>query len=420
MEEILNNVYQMTAFSNIIDANGTYLIMYLLAFVLLYLGIVKHFEPLLLIPIAFGVLIANFPGGEMGVYQADEAGRIVDASGKVLAENIWEMSLPQIAHDLGLMNFLYYMLIKTGFLPPVIFMGVGALTDFGPMLRNLRLSIFGAAAQMGIFAVLIIAVASGQFNIKEAASLGIIGGADGPTAIFTTIKLAPHLLAPIAIAAYSYMALVPVIIPLVVKITCSEKELKINMKEQDKLFPPSNKIKNEKVIKIIFPIAVTTIVALLVPSAVSLIGMLMFGNLLKEIGSDTSRLFDTISNSIMNTATVFLGLCVGATMTVQAFLNWTTIGIVIGGFFAFGLSIASGIYMVKITNCFSKKKINPLIGATGLSAVPMASRVCNEISTKYDPKNHVLNYCMSSNVSGVIGSAVAAGVLISFLQNMPL
>lgn len=418
MEEILNNVYQMTAFSNIIDANGTYLIMYLLAFVLLYLGIVKHFEPLLLIPIAFGVLIANFPGGEMGVYQADEAGRIVDASGKVLAENIWEMSLPQIAHDLGLMNFLYYMLIKTGFLPPVIFMGVGALTDFGPMLRNLRLSIFGAAAQMGIFAVLIIAVASGQFNIKEAASLGIIGGADGPTAIFTTIKLAPHLLAPIAIAAYSYMALVPVIIPIVVKFTCSEKELKINMKEQDKLFPPSNKIKNEKVIKIIFPIAVTTIVALLVPSAVSLIGMLMFGNLLKEIGSDTSRLFDTISNSIMNTATVFLGLCVGATMTVQAFLNWTTIGIVIGGFFAFGLSIASGIYMVKITNCFSKKKINPLIGATGLSAVPMASRVCNEISTKYDPKNHVLNYCMSSNVSGVIGSAVAAGVLISFLQNL--
>ena len=220
----------MTAFSDIIAANGTYLVMYLLAFVLLYLGIVKHFEPLLLIPIAFGVLIANFPGGDMGVYQADEAGRIVDASGKVLAENIWEMSLPQIAHDLGLMNFLYYMLLKTGFLPPVIFMGVGALTDFGPMLRNLRLSIFGAAAQMGIFAVLIIAVASGQFNIKEAASLGIIGGADGPTAIFTTIKLAPHLLAPIAIAAYSYMALVPVIIPLVVKMLCSEKELRINMK----------------------------------------------------------------------------------------------------------------------------------------------------------------------------------------------
>jgi len=420
MEQILENLYQMTAFSDIVASNGTYIIMYLLAFVLLYLGIVKHFEPLLLIPIAFGVLIANFPGGDMGVYQADETGRIVDATGKVLTENIWEMSLPAIAHDLGLMNFLYYMLIKTGFLPPVIFMGVGALTDFGPMLRNLRLSIFGAAAQLGIFAVLLVAVGSGFFNIKEAAALGIIGGADGPTAIFTTIKLAPHLLAPIAIAAYSYMALVPVIIPLVVRLTCSEKELKINMKEQDKLYPSTNKMKNEKVIKIIFPIAVTTIVALLVPTAVSLIGMLMFGNLLKEIGSDTSRLFDTISNSIMNTATVFLGLCVGATMTVQAFLNLTTIGIVIGGFFAFGLSIASGIFMVKITNLFSKKKINPLIGATGLSAVPMASRVCNEISTKYDPKNHVLNYCMSSNVSGVIGSAVAAGVLISFLQNITL
>lgn len=412
MEEILNNLYQMTAFSDIIAANGTYIIMYLLAFVLLYLGIVKHFEPLLLVPIAFGVLIANFPGGDMGVLQADENG-LINYHGKTF--NVWEMPIHDVAHELGLMNFLYYMLIKTGFLPPVIFMGVGALTDFGPMLRNLKLAIFGAAAQLGIFAVLLCAVGSGQFDLKEAASLGIIGGADGPTAIYTTIKLAPHLLAPIAIAAYSYMALVPVIIPLVVKLLCSEKELRINMKEQDKLFPPSNKIKNEKVIKIIFPIAVTTIVALLVPSAVGLIGMLMFGNLLKEIGSDTSRLFDTISNSVMNTCTVFLGLCVGATMTVDAFLNWTTIGIVVGGFFAFGLSIASGICMVKIWNLFAKKKINPLIGATGLSAVPMASRVCNLISTEYDPKNHVLNYCMSSNVAGVIGSAVAAGVLISFL-----
>ena len=401
----------MTAISNLI-ADPSYLIMYTIAFVLLYLGIVKHYEPLLLIPIAFGVLIANFPGGEMGVLQATETGEIIK-DGKTY--NIWDMSLPAIAHDLGLMNFLYYMLIKTGFLPPVIFMGVGALTDFGPMLRNLRLSIFGAAAQLGIFTVLICAVLMG-FTLKEAASLGIIGGADGPTAIFTTIKLAPHLLGPIAIAAYSYMALVPVIIPLVVKLTCSKKELMINMKEQDKLYPSKNEIKNMRVIKIIFPIAVTTIVAIFVPSAVSLIGMLMFGNLLKEIGSDTSRLFDTVSNSIMNTATVFLGLCVGATMTSEAFLNWTTIGIVIGGFLAFALSITAGIFMVKFVNLFSKKKINPLVGATGLSAVPMASRVCNEIATKYDPKNHVLNYCMSSNISGVIGSAVAAGVLISFLS----
>ncbi len=401
----------MTALSDLI-ADPSYLVMYCIAFVLLYLGIVKHYEPLLLIPIAFGVLIANFPGGDMGVLQATETGTVIK-NGKEY--NIWDMSLPAIAHDLGLMNFLYYMLIKTGFLPPVIFMGVGALTDFGPMLRNLRLAIFGAAAQCGIFLVLICSVMMG-FTLKEAASLGIIGGADGPTAIFTTIKLAPHLLGPIAIAAYSYMALVPVIIPMVVKIFCTKKELMINMKEQDKLYPNKTEFKNMRTLKIIFPIAVTTIVAIFVPTAVSLIGMLMFGNLLKEIGSDTSRLFDTVSNSIMNTATVFLGLCVGATMTSQAFLNWTTIGIVIGGFLAFALSITAGIFMVKFVNLFSKKKINPLIGATGLSAVPMASRVCNDIATKYDPKNHVLNYCMSSNISGVIGSAVAAGVLISFLQ----
>ncbi len=410
MNEILTKIYEMTAFSNI-SADPRFLIMYALAFVLLYLGIKKHYEPLLLVPIAFGVLLANFPGGEMGVLQADENG-FINYNGQQY--NIWQMPLHDVAHELGLMNFLYYMLIKTGFLPPVIFMGVGALTDFGPMLRNLRLSIFGAAAQMGIFTVLLCAILMG-FTPKEAGALGIIGGADGPTAIYTTIKLAPHLLGAIAIAAYSYMALVPVIIPLVVKLLCTKKELMINMKEQDKLYPNKVEIKNMRTLKIIFPIAVTTIVAIFVPSAVSLIGMLMFGNLLKEIGSDTSRLFDTVSNSVMNTATVFLGLCVGATMTVDAFLNPRTIGIVIGGFLAFALSIASGICMVKIFNLFSKKKINPLIGATGLSAVPMASRVCNDISTKYDPKNHVLNYCMSSNISGVIGSAVAAGVLISFL-----
>ena len=290
-------------------------------------------------------------------------------------------------------------------------MGVGAMTDFGPMLRNLKLAIFGAAAQFGIFAVLLVSLALG-FTPAEAASLGIIGGADGPTAIFTTIKLAPHLLGPIAIAAYSYMALVPVIIPLVVKLTCTKKELMINMKEQDRLYPDKLNIKNMRAVKIIFPIAVTTIVAIFVPTAVPLVGMLMFGNLIKEIGADTSRLFNVASNGLMNAATIFLGLCVGATMTVDAFLNLQTLGIIVGGFCAFALSIASGILMVKIWNLFSKKKINPLIGATGLSAVPMASRVCNGISTKYDPKNHVLNYCMASNIAGVIGSAVAAGVLI--------
>ena len=409
MEEIFSKLYEMTAFSNII-AEPQFLIMYAIAFVLLYLGIKKQYEPLLLVPIAFGVLLANFPGGDMGVIQADENGMVMV---KGVMKNIWEMPLHEIAHELGLMNFIYYMLIKTGFLPPIIFMGV-ALTDFGPMLRNLRLSIFGAAAQLGIFAVLLVAILMG-FTPREAASLGIIGGADGPTAIFTTIKLAPHLLGPIAIAAYSYMALVPVIIPAVVRIWCSKKELSINMKEQEKRYPSTVEIKNLRVLKIVFPIVVTTVVALFVPSAVPLIGMLMFGNLVKEIGSNTSRLFDAASNSIMNAATIFLGISVGATMTAEAFLNWTTIGIVIGGFLAFALSITGGIWFVKIFNLFTKKKINPLIGATGLSAVPMASRVANEIALKYDPKNHVLQYCMASNISGVIGSAVAAGVLISFL-----
>lgn len=411
MGDILDRLYEMTAISNIAE-NPSFLLMYLIAFGLLYLGIVKKYEPLLLVPIAFGVLIANFPGGEMGVIQTDAAGMVTLADGTV--RSIWDMPLHDIAHEFGIMNYLYYGLIKTGLLPPIIFMGVGALTDFGPMLRNLKLAIFGAAAQFGIFAVLIVSLMLG-FSPQEAASLGIIGGADGPTAIFTTIKLAPHLLGPIAIAAYSYMALVPVIIPLVVKLTCTKKELMINMKEQDKLYPPKGEIKNMRALKIIFPIAVTTIVAIFVPTAVPLVGMLMFGNLVKEIGADTSRLFNVASNGLMNAATIFLGLCVGATMTAEAFLNFQTLGIVVGGFCAFALSIASGIFMVKIFNLFSKKKINPLIGATGLSAVPMASRVCNGISTKYDPKNHVLNYCMASNISGVIGSAVAAGVLISFL-----
>ena len=411
MGDILDRLYEMTAISNIAE-NPSFLLMYLIAFGLLYLGIVKKYEPLLLVPIAFGVLIANFPGGEMGVIQTDAAGMVTLADGTV--RSIWDMPLHDIAHEFGIMNYLYYGLIKTGLLPPIIFMGAGALTDFGPMLRNLKLAIFGAAAQFGIFAVLIVSLMLG-FTPQEAASLGIIGGADGPTAIFTTIKLAPHLLGPIAIAAYSYMALVPVIIPLVVKLTCTKKELMINMKEQDKLYPPMGEIKNMRALKIIFPIAVTTIVAIFVPTAVPLVGMLMFGNLVKEIGADTSRLFNVASNGLMNAATIFLGLCVGATMTAEAFLNFQTLGIVGGGFCAFALSIASGIFMVKIFNLFSKKKINPLIGATGLSAVPMASRVCNGISTKYDPKNHVLNYCMASNISGVIGSAVAAGVLISFL-----
>jgi oxaloacetate decarboxylase beta subunit len=394
--ELLRRIYEMTAIGPL-AAHPESIFMIFVAFGLLYLGIKKQYEPLLLVPIAFGVLLANFPGGEMGVVQIEEG------------ENLLE-----IAKHHGIMNFLYYALIKTGFLPPIIFMGVGALTDFGPMLRNLRLAFFGAAAQIGIFSVLIGAVLMG-FTLKEAAALGIIGGADGPTAIYTTIKLAPHLLGPIAIAAYSYMALVPVIIPLVVRFTMTKSELKINMKKQDKLFPSNKPIKNLQAVKIIFPIALGTIVSVLVPSSVPLVGMLLFGNLLKEIGASTFRLFDAASNSIMNAATIFLGLTVGGTMTAKAFLNSETILIVVGGFIAFAISIAGGIFAVKIYNLFAAKKINPLIGATGLSAVPMASRVANEIALKHDPSNHLLQYAMASNISGVIGSAVAAGVLISFL-----
>ncbi|MFK7981663.1 MAG: sodium ion-translocating decarboxylase subunit beta [Saprospiraceae bacterium] len=400
--EILNKLYEMTALGEMATAPGS-ILMLVIALFLLYLGIAKRFEPLLLVPIAFGVFLANFPGGNMAVTTVAEA------------PGINHKTIIEIAKDHGIMNMLYYMLIKTGLLPPLIFMGVGAMTDFGPMLRNLRLAFFGAAAQIGIFSVLFAAVLMG-FTLKEAAALGIIGGADGPTAIYTSIILAPHLLGPIAIAAYSYMALVPVIIPFVVKLLMNERELKINMKAQEKLYPSKTKIKNLRTVKIIFPIALGLIVSILVPSSVPLVGMLLFGNLIKEVGSDTNRLFKAASDTIMNAATIFLGLTVGATMTSSSFLNSQTLMIVVGGFIAFAISIAGGIMAAKCYNLFAKKKINPLIGATGLSAVPMASRVANEIALKYDPKNHLLQYAMSSNISGVIGSAVAAGVLISFLS----
>lgn len=395
----------MSFFEKIIDMTSVnelmtepfYLLMILISIFLLYLGIAKKYEPLLLVPIGFGILISNIPGSNLGVVKVDES-----------------LGLLEIAQNYGIINFLYYALIKTGFLPPLIFMGVGALTDFGPMLKNLRLVFFGAAAQIGIFSVLIIASLIG-FSNQEAASLAIIGGADGPTAIYTSIVLAPHLLGPIAIAAYSYMALVPVIIPFIIKFTVTKREILINMKEQDEKFPSSNEIKNLSKIKIIFPIVMTIVVSLIVPSSTPLIGFLMFGNLIKEIGSTTNRLSKAASNNILNTSTIFLGLSIGATMTPDSFLNTQTIGIIVGGLFAFVISIIGGIMAVKIFNLTTKKKINPLIGATGLSAVPMASRVANEIAIKHDPKNHILHYAMASNISGVIGSAVAAGVLISFL-----
>ena len=395
--DFIQKIIDMTSFNELV-LEPNYILMIVISVFLLYLGISKKYEPLLLVPIGFGILIANIPGSNLGVVK-------IDAS----------LGLIEIAQQYGIINFLYYSLIKTGFLPPLIFMGVGALTDFGPMLKNLRLVFFGAAAQIGIFTVLIIASLIG-FTNQEAASLAIIGGADGPTAIYTSIVLAPHLLGPIAIAAYSYMALVPVIIPFIVKFTVTKNELLINMKEQDEKSPSSNEIKNLSRIKIIFPIVMTIVVSLIVPSSTPLIGFLMFGNLIKEIGSSTGRLSKAASDNILNTSTIFLGLSIGATMTPASFLNTQTLGIIIGGLFAFVISIIGGILAVKIFNLTTKKKINPLIGATGLSAVPMASRVANEIAIKHDPKNHIMHYAMASNISGVIGSAVAAGVLISFLS----
>ena len=394
--DFFQNIFDMTGFASLLTNPG-YILMILIGCILLFLGISKKYEPLLLVPIGFGIIIANIPNSNLGVVPVDSS-----------------YSLIQIANEHGIINLLYYSLIKTGFLPPLIFMGIGALTDFGPMLNNLRVVFFGAAAQIGIFSVLIIASFLG-FDNNEAAALAIIGGADGPTAIYTSIILAPHLLGPIAIAAYSYMALGPVIIPAVVRLLVSKKELLINMKKQDE---SSNNpdIKNLDIIKIIFPILVTIIVSIIVPSSTTLIGFLMFGNLLKEIGSSTIRLSKSVSDNILNSSTLFLGLTIGATMTPQAFLNFETIAIILGGLFAFIISIAGGIIAVKIYNLVNKKKINPLIGATGLSAVPMASRVANEIALKNDPSNHLMNYAMASNISGVIGSAVAAGVLISYFS----
>lgn len=395
--EFLERIIEMTSFEELIF-QPEYLLMISLSLLLLYLGIVKKYEPLLLVPIGFGVLIANIPGANLGVVKIKES-----------------LGLLEIAKEHGIINLLYYSLIKTGFLPPIIFMGIGALTDFGPMLKNLRLVFFGAAAQFGIFTVLIFASWIG-FSNQEAAALAIIGGADGPTAIYTAVILAPHLLGPIAIAAYSYMALVPVLIPMVVKLTVSKKELLINMKKQDEKYPSSVEIKNMNALKIIFPILMTLMISIIVPSATPLIGFLMFGNLIKEIGVSTVRLSKAASDTILNTSTVFLGLSIGATMTPSSFLNLETIGIIVGGLFAFMISIFSGIMAVKIYNLFTKKKINPLIGATGLSAVPMASRVANELALNADNSNHIMHYAMASNIAGVIGSAVAAGILITFLS----
>ena len=364
-------------------------VMLLISFLLLYLAIVKQFEPLLLMPIAFGMLLTNLPGA--GMFHSE-----FFAGGHV---HWGDFALGSA----GLLDYLY-LGVKLGIYPCLIFVGVGAMTDFAPLIANPKSLLLGAAAQIGIFATFIGALALG-FNYWESGSIGIIGGADGPTAIYLTSKLAPHLLGPIAVAAYSYMALVPVIQPPIMKLLTTEKERKIEMKQLRSVSQRE---------KIVFPIVITVIIALLLPSAAPLIGCLMLGNLMKECGV-TERLSKTVQNELMNIVTIFLGISVGATATAEAFLNWQTLGILTLGIVAFSFGSASGVILAKIINLFSKEKINPLIGSAGVSAVPMAARVSQSVGQKYNPGNFLLMHAMGPNVAGVIGSAVAAGILLAFL-----
>ena len=364
------------------------IVMIAIACLLLYLAIVKQFEPLLLLPIAFGMLLSNIPGANM-FHESLFAGGHVH----------WG----DFYANAGLLDYLY-LGVKLGIYPCLIFIGIGAMTDFGPLIANPKSLLLGAAAQLGIFITFIGALALG-FTGPEAGSIGIIGGADGPTAIFLTSKLAPHLLGPIAVAAYSYMALVPVIQPPIMKALTTEKERLIRMSQLRSV---------TKTEKIIFPIMITIVVALILPDAAALIGCLMFGNLLKECGV-TERLSKTVQNELMNIVTVFLGITVGATATASTFLALGTIKIIVLGVIAFGFGSAGGVLLAKFMNLFLKEKINPLIGSAGVSAVPMAARVSQQVGQESDPGNFLLMYAMGPNVAGVIGSAVAAGILLSML-----
>ena len=370
-------------------------IMLLLSFFLLFLAIKKQYEPLLLLPIAFGMLLTNLPGANM--YHSELWTAFLDANSPAYH------SYGTIMREGGLLDILYIG-VKAGVYPCLIFMGVGAMTDFGPLIANPKSLLLGAAAQLGIFLTFLAANSMG-FTEAQAGSIGIIGGADGPTSIFLTSKLAPELLGPIAIAAYSYMALVPVIQPPIMRALTTKKERAIKMSQ---LRPVS------KTEKIIFPIAITTIVALILPDAAPLIGCLMLGNLAKECGV-VDRLSKTMQNELMNIVVIFLGLTVGATATASSFLDWSTIKIMVMGVVAFGCGTAGGILLAKLMNLFSKEKINPLIGSAGVSAVPMAARVSQQVGQEENPSNFLLMHAMGPNVAGVIGSAVAAGILLTML-----
>jgi len=390
MGEKVSKFLNDTGFAQLFAGNWLCLVMIVVACVLFYLAIVKKFEPFLLLPIAFGMLLTNLPGAGLFHPELFDGGHVH-----------WEAFTN--ANNIGLLDYLY-LGVKLGIYPCIIFIGVGAMTDFGPLLANPKSFLLGAAAQLGIFATFLGALALG-FTYAEAGSIGIIGGADGPTAIYLTSKLAPGLLGPIAVAAYSYMALVPVIQPPIMKALTTQKEREIVMKQLRKV---------SKKEKIVFPIVVTIFVSLLLPSAAPLIGCLMLGNLMRECGV-VERLSKTVQNELMNICTIFLGISVGATTTAAAFLNLQTLAILVIGVLAFSIGSAGGVLLAKFMNLFTKNKINPLIGSAGVSAVPMAARVSQNVGQEANPGNFLLMHAMGPNVAGVIGSAVAAGILLSFL-----
>lgn len=410
MGEVIANFWTSTGISFLAENFGEIgvkqLIMIGVACLLMYLAIAKKFEPLLLVPIAFGMLLANLPlTGIMSepttVLQYEEITSMQQMQDAEAGRFIVKMIT---AFPGGLLYYIYQG-NALGIFPPLIFLGVGAMTDFAPLIANPKSLLLGAAAQFGIFMTFFGAIIL-KFSAQEAAAASIIGGADGPTAIFLTMMLAPHLLGPIAVSAYSYMALVPVIQPPIMKALTTEEERKIEMKQ---LRPVSKKE------KIVFPIVVTIIVALILPAATTLIGMLMLGNLLKESGV-TERLSKTASNELINIVTILLGTCVGATTNGETFLTADTIKIILLGVAAFAIGTASGVLMAKMLNKISKEPINPLIGSAGVSAVPMAARVSNKLGQESNPRNFLLMHAMGPNVAGVIGSAVAAGVLLNLFR----
>ena len=390
----MENLLSLWASSGLAQIQLGQIVMMTVGLVLLFLAISKGFEPLLLVPIGFGTILANIPGAGF------DAAPIYDAMG--------HMESPG-----GLLYYIYHAGIETGLFPLIIFMGVGSMTDFGPLLANPKTLLLGAAAQVGIFTTVIGAVALGHFGIldftiREAASIGIIGGADGPTAIFVTSKLAPDLLGAIAVAAYSYMALVPIIQPPIMRALTTPAERQIKMEQ---LRPVT------KAERIVFPLALLVLVAFLLPDAAPLLGMFCFGNLMRECGV-VNRLSDTTQNALINIVTIFLGLGVGSKMSAEKFLNPETMGILALGAVAFCIGTASGVLMAKLMNTMAKHKVNPLIGAAGVSAVPMAARVANKVGLDANPQNFLLMHAMGPNVAGVIGSAVAAGVMINLVSGM--